>query len=169
MKILAAFCFLSAGVSAGLFFRAGFAKRVRLLQRLCALLQELENRTAVLHTALPQTVEVLSETDAFCSLTFLKDCAAFCREGLPFPYAWSESVTAFLRAQKIRSDGAQMLPQLGVSLTCATDAQIERLLTMYAQYLQADLDTARQTLQTTGKLDLCLCAAVGILLGIMVL
>ena len=169
MKAAAAICFAATGIWTGLFLRGRLEKRVQILVRLCSLLREIENRTAILHISLPQTVQALAESESFCSLSFLKDCTERFQAGASFPHAWNTAVTAFLCAKKLRGDGAQMLPQFGASLTCVNDAQIERLIGLYLQYLQADLQQARHCLQTTGRLDVYLCAGGGILLGIMVL
>ena len=169
MKAAAAFFFAAAGVCLGLYLRGNLYRRVQILQRLCALLREIENRTAVLHFSLPQTVQTLAQNEAFRSLSFLEECMEHCRAGLPFSTAWNKSVTAFLRAQKLYGEGAQMLPQLGASLTCVQETQLERLIAFYSQALQADLQQAHSRLQTTGKLDVYLCAGGGVLLGIMVL
>ena len=169
MKAAAAFFFAAAGVWLGLYLRGNLYRRVQILHRLCALLREIENRTAVLHFSLPQTVQALAQNEAFRSLPFLGECMEHCRAGLPFSTAWSISVTAFLRAQKLRGEGAQMLPQLGASLTCMQETQLERLIAFYSQALQTDLQQAHSRLQSTGKLDVYLCAGGGVLLGIMVL
>ena len=169
MKAAAAFFFAAAGIWMGMYLRGKLYRRVQVLHCLCALLREIENRTAVLHFSLPQTVQALSQSESFRSLSFLKECMEHCRAGLPFSTAWNMSVTAFLRTQKLHGDGAQMLPQLGASLTCVQETQLERLIAFYLQALQTDLQQARSRLQTTGKLDVYLCAGGGILLGIMVL
>ena len=169
MKAAAALCFTAAGIWSGLFFCDRLKRRVRILQQLCALLREIENRTVYLHMPFPQTVQTLSQSHSFSSLPFLADCAERCRAGESFPHAWNAAVTAFTHMQKMRSDGTQMLPQLGASLTYANDTQLERVFALYLQYLQTDLREAKQILQTSQKPVLCLCAASGILLGIMVL
>lgn len=169
MKAAAAFFFAAAGVWLGLYLRGNLYRRVQILHRLCALLREVENRTAVLHFSLPQTVQALAQNDAFRSLPFLEECMDRCRAGLPFSTAWNTSVTSFLQMQKINGEGAQMLPQLGAALTCVQETQLERLIAFYSQALQTDLQQAQARLQTTGKLDVYLCAGGGVLLGIMVL
>ena len=169
MKTAAAFCFAAAGIGCGLLFCGRLKRRVRILQQLCVLLREIENRTVYLHLPFGQTVQTLSQSEAFSTLSFLADCAERCRAGVPFPRAWNTAVSVFTRAQSLHGDGAQMLAQLGASLTCANDTQLERVFALYMRVLQSDLCDAKQRLQTSEKPVLCLCAAGGILLGIMVL
>lgn len=169
MKAAAAFCLAAAGVWMGLLLRSRRIQRVQILQDLSTLLREIENRTALLHLPLPKTIEMISQTDAARSLPFLKVCAEQCRNGVSFPHAWNTSVTAFLQAKRLRGVSMDLLPQLGASLACVSDAQLEKAIELYLQYLQEDLRQERQTLRTAGRLDVCLCAGGGILLGIMVL
>lgn len=168
MRTLAAVLLTGACVCMGMRLRDRLRRCVRIWTQICLFLREVRLR-ARLHEPLGAQIAALSENRELESLTFLPDCAARCREGIPLPQAWTASVEAFARAQRLPRAQTQMLAQIVPALSDAAGLRVDALLDLYESRAAQALETAAQTEASVGTLCVRVCAAAGLLLGILIL
>ena len=168
MKVAAAVLLTAASLCAGSLLRDGLRKRVQLWSQICLLLRQIRLR-ARLHEPLDVQIDTLARDRELEKLTFLPDCAAYCRQGQPLPKAWTTAVQAFVRERKLPRSQAQMLIQCIPALCDADSARVDGLLEWYEARSAQALETATQTDASVGALCVRVCGAAGLLLSILIL
>jgi len=168
VRILAAALLTGASACMGMYLRDRLRRRVRIWTQICLFLREVRLR-ARLHEPLDAQIEALSENRELESLTFLADCAARCRQGYPLPQAWTASVGAFAGTCDLSRAHWQMLMQCVPALSDADSLRVDALLDLYETRAAQALETAAQTDASVGPLCVRVCAAAGLLLGILIL
>lgn len=168
MRILAAVLLTGASACMGMRLRDGLRRRVQIWTQICLFLQEVRLR-ARLHEPLDTQIETLSENRELELLTFLPDCAARCRQGTPLPQAWTAAVEVFARNRRLPQAHRQMLLQCVPALSDADSLRVDALLDLYETRAAQALEAAAQTEASVGTLCVRVCAAAGLLLGILIL
>ena len=168
MRAAAAALLTAASVCMGLLLRDGLRRRVQILSQIGLFLREVRLR-ARLHEPLDVQIVALSESRELQQLTFLPDCAARSRQGQPLPQAWTAAVEVFLRKNRSARAQGEMLLQCVPALSDADSQRVEGLLELYEARAAQALEEAAQKDASAGSLLVRVCAAAGLLLGILIL
>lgn len=168
MRAAAAVLLTAAGVCMGMLLRDRLRRRVQIWSQICQFLREVRLRVR-LHEPMDAQIASLSENRALRMLTFLPDCAARCRKGLPLPQAWTESVERFLHAGGLSRAQGEMLAQWIPALSAADSQRVDGLLELYETRAAQALEAASQREAAVGNLCVRICGAAGLLLGILIL
>lgn len=168
MRVIAAVLVTAASLFVGMLLRERLRTRVQICGQICLFLREVRLR-ARLHEPLDAQIESLSQDHELEKLTFLRDCAAGCRQEQSLPQAWTASVRTFTHMQRLPRQLAQMLAQCIPALAAADGSRVDGLLEWYGARAAQALESASQTDASVGGLCVRICGAAGLLLGILIL
>ena len=168
MKAAAAALLVGAFLCIGSLLRDGLRRRAQVMGQICLFLRQVRLR-ANLHQPLGAAVAELAQDPELALLTFLPDCAARCRAGVPLPQAWTLAVETFRHTGKISPPQGQTLANLLPALCAADGQRLDSLLNLYESRAQTALAQAEETAASTGGLCVRVSGAVGLLLGILIL
>lgn len=168
MRAAAAVLLCLAALCTGGVLRDALRRRVRILSQMCLFLHRLR-LCAHLRQPLGVLLSELAGLSCFSTLTFLPDCTARCRGGMPLPQAWSQAVAAFARAGRLSRQQGQLLSELIPTLAASDSRQLDALLDVYESQAREALEKAEETEKALGGLCVRVCGAAGLLLGILIL